>query len=82
MNPERKTHPAVLVTCAVLAISYLTGYAVIRRDCMKFGDNWFVTPSYLSENPTFRTLYRPCFRFEKLMGSGQFTTTPWGMLDP
>lgn len=82
MNPNRKAHPAVLVACAILVISYLTGYAVIRRDCETFGGNWFITPGYLTENSTLRALYRPCFRVEKLVGSGQFTTTPWGMLEP
>lgn len=82
MNPDRKTHPVVLVACAILAISYLAGYAVIRRDCTTLGANWFITPSYLSTNTSLQTLYRPYLRFEKLLGCGQFTTSPWGMSDP
>ena len=79
---REKSPAASLLVCAVLILTYLSGYAVIRNDCQSFGSKYFVVPRYLSSSAMLRAIYRPCFRLEGKVADRNFSITPWGMVSP
>ncbi len=76
MKPAAPPSKAGLSIAAVIVLSYLAGYGIIRKGCLPMGGPWLLVPDYLVTNPTLSLLYRPCFWLETRISGNQFTFTP------
>lgn len=75
-------HPPPLIVCAVLLLTYFSGYLKIRRDSGNLGNNFILVPEYVATRASLRICYRPCFLLEERFAGNHFSITPWGMVSP